>query len=370
MAEHSLRSIAGHYKWSLKKKVIRPPKQQHCWHCDSVSHQYVVEDGVRPDVLPRCSRCLIATYCSRECQQTDWEAVHVHECNAWVKEPADAEESRLFFEAAMGDLAMSPVRQNHLSSLGYDPPEPVYSLINMPGGPAVSIVEWKALKAENGLDATWAQKKDRVAFSKVHIDNKAVLKLAKRIYPQKVMDPGVASLGWDIVLRMADIVRNEAPDNKWVSMLSGNGCLEQLLDAFWGSDTKITCIDPNPDPNEFRPAEYYVPPAYATVQEFADANPLEQNLTVLLNWVHRNRDDDVKALQVLLPQHVIVITGQGYSQEPKRMIEYLEKNKPSITFPFRKRAELVKDQFRLQFRLVWLERVDLTVLAEEEKKYD
>lgn len=67
-------------RWQ-QHQLLRGRRQcQHCGRADVTLHL--------------CSRCLLACYCSKECQRRDWHAIHQNKC-AHAHTATDAKQSRL-----------------------------------------------------------------------------------------------------------------------------------------------------------------------------------------------------------------------------------------------------------------------------------
>ena len=55
----------------LKKDAKRAPKMNLCFYCQKEFDR---------DSIKKCSACMVARYCSRDCQKADWAATHKEQC--------------------------------------------------------------------------------------------------------------------------------------------------------------------------------------------------------------------------------------------------------------------------------------------------
>lgn len=107
------------------------------------------------------------------------------------------------------------------------------------------------------------------------------------------------------VVTYAKLLRILTPD-PIISVGSGNGCIEKLIDQTIG--TNIICIDPYP--NTFNPAPDHLKkdPAYPNVDECIKSNmQIVGNCSLMINWAQPELDYDFEAITKLNPMYILWI---------------------------------------------------------------
>lgn len=123
---------------------------------------------------------------------------------------------------------------------------------------------------------------------------------------------GAHHLGFETIKCYFQYVKDAYPGMPIISIGSGNGKLEKdLMDDL---DIHILCIDQNPL-SWSCVKTLYVRPVYDSVQEMLDdelvINDKNKKCIVFLNWSTISDTYDIKAIKLLKPVHLIVITETG-----------------------------------------------------------
>ncbi len=94
--------------WGMVVQWTGMPTTEGCAHCDCESR-----------ALLRCSRCMVARYCSKPCQAAHWKAGHKTMCAEYRRDEASSYEPFNTFVAAYGRAVDPVARDRYMNGLKY-----------------------------------------------------------------------------------------------------------------------------------------------------------------------------------------------------------------------------------------------------------
>jgi len=176
-------------------------------------------------------------------------------------------------------------------------------------------------------------------------------------YVSNYFSLGIEKVGIKNLLWYFEKVMELAPNADIISVGSGNGVVEQIIDDKFKCD--VICIDPFSNKFIPAPAEFVKPSTFDNVDDYLDKTPIisDKKLILFLNWPYNEftKEDgsmteyeyDYDSIVKLKPNHIIVVYDPSGSAGSHLLTNWMNKkcNVPIINSPFLK--DVKKEDIKL-----------------------